>query len=99
QFALTFERQLAQNFSVRASGVYIRTFNEPRYLNTRRPPSAYSVPITNPDPGPDGVVATVDDPGTFLTYYDYPAAYAGRQNEGFILSNDPSARQIHKDIE
>jgi hypothetical protein len=30
-------------------------------------------------PGPDGVVGTADDPGTTLTYWDYPAQYQGVQ--------------------
>ena len=37
QFALTVERELGTNFAVRASGVYIRTFNEQRLLNVLRP--------------------------------------------------------------
>src|SRR5437763_2553891 len=45
QFSLTLERELSRNFAVRLTGVYIRTFNENRYLNVRRPPSAYNIPI------------------------------------------------------
>ena len=32
-------------------------------LNTLRPYAAYNVPVTRPDPGPDGAVGTADDPG------------------------------------
>ena len=42
QFALTVERELGPNFAVRASGVYIRTFNEQRLLNILRPYDSYS---------------------------------------------------------
>ena len=53
QFSLSLERELAQNFAVRLTGVYIRTFNENRFLNVKRPPETYNVPVTNADPGPD----------------------------------------------
>ena len=61
QFALTFERQLGSNFSVRVSGVRIRTFDEQRLLNILRPYEAYSIPMSSADPGNDGVVGTADD--------------------------------------
>jgi hypothetical protein len=99
QFSLTFERQLAQNLGVRVTGVYIRTFDELRYLNTLRPPSSYTNAITNQDPGPDGVVGNADDPGTFITYYEYPTALAGASNEFFIISNDPAGNETHKAID
>jgi hypothetical protein len=96
QFSVTVERQLASDFAVRLIGVYIRTFNESRFLNLRRGPEAYNIPITNPDPGRDNAIGTADDPGTFITYYDYPANLAGRANEYFIISNDPTADETHK---
>jgi hypothetical protein len=79
--------------------VYIKTFDEPRYLNTRRPPSAYTNAIRNADPGADAVLGTADDPGTFITYYEYPAALAGAANEFFIISNDPAGSEMHRAID
>jgi hypothetical protein len=99
QFSLTFEHELARNVAVRASGVYVRTFNEPRFLNTLRLPSDYNIPITNPDPGPDNRVGTADDPGTFITYYDYSAALAGQKNERFIITDDPQAGEKHTSVD
>ena len=99
QFAVTIERQLAGNLGVRASGVYIRTFDEQRLLNVRRPYETYNIPISTADPGPDGVVGTADDTGRMLTYYDFPAALAGRQNELFMYINDPRSAEKHKSIE
>jgi hypothetical protein len=99
QFALTLERQLGRDFAVRASGVYIHTFNEQRLLNILRPYSAYSIPINNPDPGADGVVGNSDDPGRTLTYYDFPASLAGRQFERFMFINDPGSAETHKAID
>ena len=95
QFSLSLERELAQNFAVRLTGVYIRTFNENRFLNVKRPPETYNVPVTNADPGPDNRLGTSDDPGTFLTYWEYPSELAGKANEYFIISNDPEAGEKH----
>jgi carboxypeptidase family protein len=90
QMVMQVERQLASNLAVRATAVYVRTFNSLAYLNTQRPPSAYTIPVTNPNP----VV-----PGTFLTYYEYPATLAGQLNEKWILTNDPTIDETHKNLE
>jgi hypothetical protein len=95
QFSLSVERELAPNFALRLTGVYIRTFNENRFLNVKRPPETYNIPVTNADPGPDNRLGTTDDPGTFLTYWEYPAELAGRANEYFIISNDPDVGEKH----
>jgi hypothetical protein len=99
QYSVTIERQLGKNFGVRASGIYIRTFDEQRVLNVLRPYDAYNIPITRPDPGPDGILGTGDDPGTMLTYYDYSASLAGLQNQKFMYINDPRSSEKHKGIE
>jgi hypothetical protein len=99
QFSLTIERQLAQNLGVRLSALYLRMFDQTRMLNTRRPPESYNIPITSADPGPDGILRTADDPGTSLTYYEYPASLAGRDNEVFIISNDMSLIETHKALD
>jgi hypothetical protein len=99
QFSLTIERQLARNLGVRLSGLYIRMFDQTRFLNTRRPPSAFNIPITNPDPGPDGALRTADDPGTSITYWDYPVELGGLSNEVYIISNDLGLIETHKAID
>jgi carboxypeptidase family protein len=96
QLSITLERQLAKNLGVRLTGVYIRTFDEPRYLNTLRPPSAYTIPVTRPIPGPDNVVGPNPQ---FITYYEYPAALAGAAYESFIMTNDPAAGEHHKAVD
>ena len=99
QFSLTVERQLARNLGVRLSGLYIRMFDQTRFLNIRRPPEAYNIPITNPDPGPDGVVRMADDPGTSITYYDYPFELGGKNNEVYIIGNDLGLMETHKAVD
>jgi carboxypeptidase family protein/TonB-dependent receptor-like protein len=99
EFSLTLERELMANWAVRVTGIYARNFNQYRLLEINRPYEVYTIPITNPDPGVDGRVGTGDDPGTFITYYDYPAALRGRAFAGTMLINDPNADSNFKTIE
>jgi hypothetical protein len=87
ELTTSIERQVASNFSARASYVYRREVDRYRNVNVLRPYEAYSVAIPNVDPGPDGVVGTADDGGA-LTYYEYAADYAGA---AFIKNMDLNA--------
>jgi hypothetical protein len=99
EFSLALERQLGQTFAVRVTGVYSNTFNIYKIANNLRPASVYNIPITNPDPGPDAKLGTADDPGTFITYFDYPLQYKGLAFEQGTLINDPNAHKKFKSIE
>ena len=79
----SFERELAANMGVRVmyvnkvvSGSFVNSTNNLVNINTLRPYSAWSVPITRRDPGPDGVLGNGDDAGR-VTLYDYSAAFRG----------------------
>lgn len=81
----SFERELAANVGLRVmyvhklvSGAINNTLpsNSLVTINTLRPYSAWSVPITRRDPGPDGVLGNADDAGS-VTLFDYTAAYRG----------------------
>jgi hypothetical protein len=100
EYSIGFERQLMGNFAVRVGGVYLKNFNVNRNLNPLRPYSVFNIPITSRDPGPDGIVGNGDDPGTNLTYWDYPASYRGAAFEGVKLVNDdPKNNSTFKTIE
>jgi hypothetical protein len=99
QFSATFEHELPANWAVRATGIYATNFDEYRLTEVDRPYSAYSIPVTNPDPGPDGRAGTADDTGRTLTYHEYPASLVGRRFSRTMLINDPSANQSYKTIE
>jgi hypothetical protein len=77
---VSFERELAPNLGFRA--MYVdRTLVD--YFsgsgpNILRPYSAYNIPISRRDPGPDGTLGTSDDAGR-VTFLDYSAAYRGAQ--------------------
>jgi hypothetical protein len=98
EWSLTFEREIVRNWSVRGTAVYARNFNLRRLAEIYRPYELYNIPITNPDPGFDGRTGTSDDPGTFITYYDYPASLTGRQFAGTMLVAWPG-EQTYKTIE
>ncbi|HEY3159051.1 MAG TPA: carboxypeptidase regulatory-like domain-containing protein [Vicinamibacterales bacterium] len=99
QFSLSIEREIIANFAVRGTGIYSRSFDQYRVQNNRRPYEVYNIPVRNPDPGPDGRAGTADDPGTVITYYDYPAAYAGVAFQQPMLVNDPSADEHYRSFE
>jgi hypothetical protein len=99
ELSLSVERELMAGFAVRATGVYHRNINSYRIYNELRPYSAYSIPITNRDPGPDGVVGNADDTGKFITYYDFPASYAGAAFLSRMQVNDPLSDQHYKSLE
>jgi hypothetical protein len=99
EFTLSVERELMPNLAVRVSGIYSKSFLQHRLVNTKRPYEVYNIPIRSADPGPDGAFNTSDDPGTFVTYYDYPAEYAGARNQTPMLINDDTANQSFKSAE
>jgi hypothetical protein len=74
--------------------------NQWRIKNVLRPYSAYNIPVTNRDPGNDGVVNTSDDPaGVSFTYFDYPGAFAGFANQDSEYVNDDSANRKYTSYE
>ena len=99
QFSISAERQIASDFAVRVTGIHSRLFNTRRVAFTRRPYEAYNIPITNPDPGPDGQIRTADDPGTSITYYDYSAALSGLDFEERNWVNPLGANQRYTSFE
>lgn len=99
EYSFQFERELMANFAVRLTGVYSRALNQYRLQNTLRPYDTYSVPVTNPDPGPDGRVGTADDPGNSITYYEYPLSFAGARFEAPMIVNDSKANKTYRTVE
>ncbi len=70
------ERELMANFGMRTGFVWRGDSHKQTTLNPNRPLSAYNVPITVPDPGPDGVAGNADDGPSFTGYNLDPAALA-----------------------
>jgi hypothetical protein len=99
QFDVTLEHELPGNWAVRVTGIYATNFDEYRVAEVDRPASAYNIPVTNLDPGPDGRLGTADDTGKSFTYYEFPASLNGRAFTRTTLVNDPAADQTYKTIE
>ena len=85
QFSASLERELIANFAIRVTGIHSINHDPYRLANVLRPYEVYNIPITRPDPGPDNRAGTADDPGTSMTYYDFPAQYAGTQFQKNML--------------
>jgi hypothetical protein len=99
EWSLTFERELKGHWAVWIGGVYASNFDLRRLAEPLRPRSAYSIAVTNPDPGPDGVVGTADDPvGKTITYYEYPASLSGLAFAGTMIV-PAQGKQTFKTIE
>ncbi len=99
ELSVSFEHELMKDFGLRLTAVQTRLFNPYRTENVLRPASVYTIPNTRPDPGPDGNVGTADDPGTMLTYLQYPTSLRGRAFEQFRLTNDPNGNQWNRSVE
>jgi len=66
------EREVGAEIAVR-TGVVVNALRQPYgTINVSRPLSAYSVPVTVTDPGPDGRLGSADD-GATLTAFDLTA--------------------------
>ena len=99
EFSVTLERQLSSAVAVRGTLLERRIKNAQRVLNIKRPFDAYNIPITDPDPGEDGEVGTADDPGTTITYFDYPDALVGADFQDATLVNDKAADGSYRTFE
>ena len=64
-----------------------------------RPYDVYNIPISNLDPGPDNVLNTADDTGNVITYFDYPAEYAGLAFQKVMFVNDDRANREFTTLE
>lgn len=99
QVSLSLEHELRPNVAVRVTGIYSRRFNILLTENLLRGPEVYTIANTRPDPGPDGRVGTSDDPGTSLTWWEYPAQYRPPQFQVNRLVGNDAATEYFKTIE
>jgi hypothetical protein len=98
EWSASVERQLVADLAVRVTGVYSKDLNTWRVQNNLRPFGAYNIPIAQPIPGPNGVVAAGNPLGT-ITFYEYSSALAPSSFQQPMLINDSSADQTYKSFE
>jgi carboxypeptidase family protein len=97
----SFEREMAANLGLRVMYVYkvvsdsiVNSTNQTVTINTLRPFSAWTVPITRRDPGPDGILGNADDGGT-VTFVDYTPAYRGAAFVNTQIVNAANTDRYH----
>ena len=76
EFAGFVEREVMANFGVRAGYVWRGQRNQYGRYNIARPFNGYTVPVTVPDPGPDGRNGTADD-GSPIATFDLAPEFRG----------------------
>lgn len=92
EITASFEREVAQETSLRFLYVFKQSIDDWESVNVLRPYSAYTIPITRRDPGPDGLLNNADDGGP-VTFYDYDPAFRGAAFVGNkFLTRDNSDR-------
>jgi outer membrane receptor protein involved in Fe transport len=90
EVATWLERELAANLGVRGGFVWRTERQLSQLLNANQPFSGFSVPVTVPDPGADGIVGTSDD-GPAIQAWNLAPQYLGLPVRN-VLTNVPSAR-------
>jgi len=70
-----FERELVTNFGIRTGFVWRGQRQRYQRIDANKPFSAFTVPVTIPDPGPDGRSGNADD-GSPLQGFNLSPAYA-----------------------
>ena len=92
EVSASLERELAPNLAARALYVLKQVGSDfSSNVNVLRPYTAYNIPITRTDPGPDGILNTADDGGQ-VTIYDYDPAYRGSNFVSNQTVNRPDGR-------
>jgi len=99
EFSLSLERQLVPNVAVRVTGIYSQDTNNAFVINPLIPFEAYTVPITNRDPGPDGVLGNADDTGRSFTYYEFPTSMHGTAFQATTRVNAPELDARYRSFE
>jgi hypothetical protein len=82
------EQQLSEGVGMRVGYVYYSVSNQTGTFQPLRPASAYTVPFTVVDVGPDGVRGTGDDQN--LTAYGIPTATATNFPTNQVVQNSPN---------
>lgn len=97
EIALWLERELMANFGVRAGFIWRGVRQQYQRVNASQPFEAFTVPVTIPDPGPDGRIGTGDD-GPGIPGFNLSAAYLGLSPKN-ISRNIPNSDGDYRTFE
>ena len=76
EFSTWFERQMADSFGIRTGLVVRQIRNQRANSDANRPFSAFNIPASYPDPGPDGQTGNADD-GAPISGFDLNSSATG----------------------
>ena len=96
ELTVSVEREIGADMGL--SVTYIKVNEQDLYenVNVLRPYSAYTIPLSFTDPGPDGTVGTADDGAVgAVTVWDYPASMKGAAFVGNKRTNRASGDGPH----
>lgn len=91
EITASLEHELVSNMAVRALYLYRRFGDQFASVNVLRPYSAFNIPLSRRDPGPDGVTGNSDD-GSLVTISDYAPEFRGSAFVGNRNANRPAGR-------
>ena len=94
EVAMFFEREVMANFGVRAGYVWRGVRDQYARINIAQPYSAFTVPVSVPDPGPDGRIGTADD-GPAIRAMDLDLAFRGRTPVNMTTNVDRGNADYH----
>ena len=95
EFATFIERELMPNFGVRAGYVWRGVRNQYARVNLSIPYSAFTVPVSVTDPGPDGAAATTADNGPAIAAFDLAQNFRGLTPVNQTVQLDDSDDDFH----
>lgn len=95
EFATFIERELMPNFGVRAGYVWRGVRNQYARVNLSIPYSAFTVPVSVTDPGPDGSAATTADNGPAIAAFDLAQNFRGLTPVNQTVQLDDSDDDFH----
>jgi hypothetical protein len=96
EYSTSYEHEIVPTLGFTTSYVYRHVSNQYDLPgpNALRPISAYNIPITRRDPGPNGVLGNADD-GDLFTFYDYDPAYKGLAFVQNTVTNNANSNWFH----
>jgi outer membrane receptor protein involved in Fe transport len=97
QTITSIEHEVVANWGVRAGFVWMGNRNLRTAINQNQPFSAFSVPVTISDPGPDGRAGTADDGASFPAFNLAPQ-YVGLPTAN-LTQNLPGAKDDYYTLE
>jgi len=90
ELAVSLEREIIPGMGGKILFIRKSRYGNRETINPARPLSAYNIPLSRRDPGPDGTTGNSDD-GPMVTIYDFDPAFRGNTFDKTMSVNRPDA--------